>query len=103
MPMIVERHRTISEASFRDSFLVGRQPVILTGAIDAWPARRRWSLDFFRGLFGERMVTFRCSHHAFRLAYFFHSLSSSFFHFPSPISEYLPLVYFFVILFIFFF
>src|SRR3546814_21114230 len=67
MPMIVERHRTISEASFRDSFLVGRQPVILTGAIDAWPARRRWSLDFFRGLYGERMVTCRVRSAALRV------------------------------------
>jgi hypothetical protein len=45
-----------SLSAFRREYQAPRRPVILTGLMDDWPARR-WSLDDLRGRYGDRMVT----------------------------------------------
>lgn len=38
---------------FHRDFVVPGRPVVLTGLIDSWPARRLWSLDYFSRNHGE--------------------------------------------------
>lgn len=42
---------------FAREYVARSRPVILRGALDDWPAMRRWSYDYFRRRFGEREVT----------------------------------------------
>ncbi|PKM08451.1 MAG: hypothetical protein CVV14_04130 [Gammaproteobacteria bacterium HGW-Gammaproteobacteria-4] len=82
--MIVERHGKLSEADFRDNFLIPRHPVVLTCAIDAWPACGLWSLDFFRSRYGDRMFVCRGQRESVRLADYIDSLAESSFDQPAP-------------------
>ncbi|MES2444213.1 MAG: cupin-like domain-containing protein [Pseudomonadota bacterium] len=43
------------EAFYRDHYRAHR-PAVLRGLIDAWPAREKWSLDYFAETLGEREV-----------------------------------------------
>jgi len=45
-----------SVESFQRRYVHEREPVILRGLIEDWPARQRWSLAYFREAFGERRV-----------------------------------------------
>jgi hypothetical protein len=54
--MEIERISPPSLAVFRREYQAPRRPVILTGLMEDWPARR-WSLDYLRSRFGERQVT----------------------------------------------
>lgn len=50
----IERKRGLSAELFaRDHVANGGMPVILTDAMDAWPARTKWTLDFFRTSYGS--------------------------------------------------
>lgn len=82
--MIVDRYDHLSEADFRDNFLIPRRPVVLTSAINAWPARRLWSLGFFRSRYGDRKVVCRGQHEPERLADYIDSLARSSFDQPAP-------------------
>jgi hypothetical protein len=42
---------------FRRDYLEAARPVIITGLIDDWPARRQWSFDYFEQRFGDRRLT----------------------------------------------
>ncbi len=53
----VERRAGLTARQFRNEYLFPYKPVILTDAIEAWPARTRWTLDFFATTFGSRLVT----------------------------------------------
>jgi hypothetical protein len=53
----VERIAGCEEAEFVRSYIEPSRPVILTGVMEDWPARRRWSLGRLASEFGERTVT----------------------------------------------
>ena len=53
----VERRAGLTTRQFKDEHLFPMKPVILTDAIEAWPARTRWTLDFFATAYGSRTVT----------------------------------------------
>ncbi|PHV04694.1 cupin [Janthinobacterium sp. BJB412] len=56
VPPQVERRAALSGETFLREHYAANRPVILTGLLDDNAARRRWSLDYFRQQFGERMV-----------------------------------------------
>jgi len=53
----VERITTLEEAEFVRGYIEPSRPVILTGMMEDWPARRRWSLARLASEFGDRTVT----------------------------------------------
>jgi hypothetical protein len=55
-PMAIPRITPPSAEEFAARYVRGSQPVIVRGAIDAWPAMERWSGDYFRRRFGNREV-----------------------------------------------
>ena len=48
----------ISEEEFRRKYAIPGKPVIITGGIEHWPARKTWSLDYFEHKFPEKKVNF---------------------------------------------
>lgn len=54
--MQIERIKPPSLAAFRRDYQEPRRPVILTGLMEDWPARR-WTLDHLRKRYGDRQVT----------------------------------------------
>eukprot|EP00754_Rhynchopus_humris_P041576 Rhum_TRINITY_DN25134_c0_g1::Rhum_TRINITY_DN25134_c0_g1_i1::g.181326::m.181326/K19219/JMJD7; jumonji domain-containing protein 7 len=42
---------------FHREFVAGRVPVILTGAIDEWPALQKWNLEYLKEAMGDDEVT----------------------------------------------
>lgn len=52
----IERVGHISRDEFRENYLEPRQPVVLTDLINDWPAREKWSLDFFKEEYGNLSV-----------------------------------------------
>jgi hypothetical protein len=49
------RERLTAEAFLHEHYLLNR-PVIITGMLDHWPARSKWSLDWLAAQYGEREV-----------------------------------------------
>jgi len=47
---------TLGREAFEREFVSPLRPVVIAGAFDSWPARRKWSLDFFREQHGARAV-----------------------------------------------
>ncbi|MGN6314283.1 MAG: cupin-like domain-containing protein [Rhodanobacteraceae bacterium] len=54
--MEVERRSGLSYAEFVHEYLMPRKPVIITDALDACPARHKWTPDYFVERFGERRL-----------------------------------------------
>lgn len=52
---VPRRERLTAEAFLHEHYLCNR-PVIITGMLDDWPARGKWSLDWLEAQFGEREV-----------------------------------------------
>jgi hypothetical protein len=52
----VNRRDKIGRNEFLESYYCANRPVIITGMMDDWPARRKWSLDYFAKRFGDREV-----------------------------------------------
>lgn len=52
----VERVAEPTAEEFRRRWIEPRRPVIITGAMESWPARRAWSPDYLRARYGERRV-----------------------------------------------
>ncbi|NRR33458.1 cupin-like domain-containing protein [Oxalobacteraceae bacterium] len=52
----VQRRHRLSGEDFLQQHYRSNTPVILTGMLDDCPARTRWSLDYFKQAYGERMV-----------------------------------------------
>jgi hypothetical protein len=44
--MQVERVRNLSATDFRKSYFLTERPVIITDAIDHWPARELWNPEY---------------------------------------------------------
>ncbi len=52
----VDRRGRLTHREFLADYLRPLKPVIVTGAIDGWPATTRWTLDFFASRYGSRTV-----------------------------------------------
>lgn len=52
----VERRHKLSREAFLNEYYSANRPVIITGAMDDWPAMRKWNLDYFKGKLGDREV-----------------------------------------------
>lgn len=52
----VEKVRRLTFERFSADFLGASVPVVVTGMLEAWPARRRWSFEHLRAVLGERTV-----------------------------------------------
>ena len=44
----------MSEDEFRHDYLERNRPVIITGALSAWPANTKWGRNFFSENFGNQ-------------------------------------------------
>jgi ribosomal protein L16 Arg81 hydroxylase len=53
----IDRRAKFSPADFRREYLHPNRPVVITDALAAWPAIKRWSPQFFKDRFGDRQVT----------------------------------------------
>ena len=54
----VERRSSLEPASFAREFLDGLgRPVVVTDALDRFPARQRWDLDYFASRLGDEIVS----------------------------------------------
>ncbi|MGK3983796.1 cupin-like domain-containing protein [Sorangium sp. So ce136] len=49
----IERRAARPDVEFYRELERRGQPVVLTGAVDAWPARSKWSFDWFRATHGD--------------------------------------------------
>jgi histone arginine demethylase JMJD6 len=58
LPTSIDRHdwATLGKDGFRRRYLLPMQPVILSGAIDHWKAKDKWTPDFFRQHYAARNV-----------------------------------------------
>jgi hypothetical protein len=52
----IERRSALSYGEFEREYLKPRRPVIITDALDACVARTRWTPEYFREWFGDRVV-----------------------------------------------
>ena len=53
----VDRRSGLSLREFRKEYLYPGKPVVITDAIESWPARTRWTLDYFKSRFAATRVT----------------------------------------------
>ena len=60
--MSIERLRRPSREEFEERFLRPQKPVIITGAMDQWPALTRWSNDYMSERAGARPVRISMAH-----------------------------------------
>ena len=49
----VDRREGLTPKELRDEYLIPRRPVILTGLMEDWPGRSKWSMDFFKQEYGS--------------------------------------------------
>ncbi len=52
----VDRRSKLDRTSFAEEYLNPRIPVILTDLMDPWPAKNKWTIDFFKSVYGHLMV-----------------------------------------------
>lgn len=53
---MIERIPEPSAAEFRSRYVNPGRPVIITGAMESWPARQNWSIEYLRAQFGTRAL-----------------------------------------------
>ena len=58
MSVAIDRRSGLSLADFRSQYVSLSKPVILTDAIDHWPARHKWNFDYFETRFADKAVRF---------------------------------------------
>ena len=56
---VVERKENLSFSEFERNYLLPNRPVVVAGAVDAWPALERWTPDFFARNYQGRKVSCR--------------------------------------------
>lgn len=49
----VERRERLTHDEFFEQYYFQNRPVIITGMFDSWPARQKWSFDYFRERCGD--------------------------------------------------
>jgi len=52
----IDRKTGLTRKSFADTYLSEREPVVFTDLIDHWPAKEKWTIDYFRDEYGDIMV-----------------------------------------------
>lgn len=52
----IERIAEPSPEEFRARYVKPGRPVIITGAMESWPARQKWSVEYFRSQFDQRQL-----------------------------------------------
>jgi lysine-specific demethylase 8 len=57
----IERVERPTVEQFQREILPARRPLVITGVVNEWPARRRWTLDFFKSLVGDAEAELRSS------------------------------------------
>ncbi len=58
MSIEIERRSNLTREEFQARYVAKSRPVILVDAIDHWPARGKWNLDYFETQFAQKQVTF---------------------------------------------
>ncbi len=53
---MIDRIAEPSPAEFRERYVKPGRPVVITGATESWPARQKWSLEYFRTQLDERRL-----------------------------------------------
>jgi ribosomal protein L16 Arg81 hydroxylase len=53
----VDRRSSLSLSEFRKEYLYPGRPVVITDAIESWPARSLWTFDYFRSRYANTLVT----------------------------------------------
>jgi len=56
-PLAIERRAHLSPEEFRRTYQSPGRPVVITDALRSWKALGRWTPEFFRDQFGDRLVT----------------------------------------------
>ncbi|WP_225887819.1 cupin-like domain-containing protein [Myxococcus xanthus] len=59
MPQAIPRVPLVSREHFIASWEKAGQPVIFTGAVQAWPAFSKWTFEWFRAMHGDVEITVR--------------------------------------------
>lgn len=52
----IERRTGLTRETFAQEYLSQSKPVIFTDLIDAWPAKRKWTIEYFKDDLGDLMV-----------------------------------------------
>src|SRR5215469_13798893 len=52
-----DRRSGLSLREFRKEYLYPGKPVVITDAVESWPARTRWTLDYFKSRFAATRFT----------------------------------------------
>ncbi len=52
----IERRTGLDPQTFATEFLEPMVPVVLTDLMDAWPAREKWTIDYFKTKYGQLRV-----------------------------------------------
>jgi hypothetical protein len=60
----VPRVRRPSRLEFLDRYYARNEPVVIEGAIADWPALKRWTPDYFKQRFGDRLVEVQANRNA---------------------------------------
>lgn len=55
-PIAVRHLAELPEAEFARDYFRGNRPLVIRGAVDHWPALRRWNRAYFEARFGDRTV-----------------------------------------------
>ena len=58
MTSTVERVHDISVEELRREYAEPGRPVVISRCIEHWPARKKWSLDYFADRFGDKTLDF---------------------------------------------
>ena len=58
MALEIDRRSNLSISEFEKTYVSQSRPVIVTDASHHWPARGKWSFDFFERHFNEKVVRF---------------------------------------------
>ncbi|MCB0646677.1 MAG: cupin-like domain-containing protein [Saprospiraceae bacterium] len=52
----IPRVSGLTKEAFKEQYLDTSKPVVITDLVDSWPAKEKWTLDFFKENFGHLMV-----------------------------------------------
>ena len=58
MTTTIERVHDISVEELRREFADRSRPVVISGAIEHWPARKKWNLEYFADRYGDKVLDF---------------------------------------------
>ena len=53
----IDRRNGLPYEEFARDYLFPHKPVVISGALDKWPAMNKWSPDFFKNKYGSMKLT----------------------------------------------